>query len=750
MMFGSQPEPPPAAKNQTMMFGTPGSNAAPPPAAPQVAVSARSTMMFGTPPPAPAAAKNQTMMFGTPASNAAPPPPAAPAPASKATMVFGAPPAAPSKNTTMMFGTPASNAANAAPPPAAPNPKATMVFGASPVAPPPPSAKHTMVFGTAASNAAATNPPQAPAPTSKQTMVFGAPAPAPVAKNQTMMFGTPASNAVSEPSEETIMDLPGQSSRTAMFGQLPSAAEQDAQAAAPARNTTMMFGRPAAIPKVTAGVVELAGMSANEGAPNESTVRVDVAEVIEGHGEDPAPEVPRHDRTQRFAMSETGGLTPPEGQSAVQDRHNRTQLFAMSTSQDRTLPVAEPVAEDDGASSVFVGDTTLPPGAMPSFGAAARGRSTDLNSTLPVDASMMDPPGVSLLHDPANMTPPEAQPAAESPVATTLPNLPVLRERPMAPLALELPPEPMGSPQDLRAPAQQSQQAANEDEAALRAARGGGAGRAIVVILIIVAVVLAGVLLYRLFGRDLLGNAVPVEAIQTTEQALATLRLDDQASQEKALAQLNAVLVAHPGLPETQAALVIALAVRFDDVQGELTRASGVVRSLKSNEGAVGNIEKLEAKIAASEKTAAELKTQLEAGVVELQRLTAKVEAGTPAHLAMLRADGLARGVLGDAEALTRPVAFKQRTATPDDWVDLIEPEYALNGGSSVDEAIAQLVALKARGSNNTFLRPYVLLARLQLKKGESQAAREELEQVTTMNSRHVIAREMLASIAKP
>ena len=110
---------------------------------------------------------------------------------------------------------------------------------------------------------------------------------------------------------------------------------------------------------------------------------------------------------------------------------------------------------------------------------------------------------------------------------------------------------------------------------------------------------------------------------------------------------------------------------------------------------------------------------------------------------------GLARGVLGDAEALTRPVAYKQRTETRDDWVDLIEPEYALNGGSSVDEAIAQLIALKARGSNKTFLRPYVLLARLQLKKGEAQAARDELEQVTTMNSRHEIAREMLATIAE-
>jgi hypothetical protein len=125
-------------------------------------------------------------------------------------------------------------------------------------------------------------------------------------------------------------------------------------------------------------------------------------------------------------------------------------------------------------------------------------------------------------------------------------------------------------------------------------------------------------------------------------------------------------------------------------------------------------------------------------------------EAGSATHLALLRADGLARGVLGDGEALTRAVAYKQRTEQRDDWVDLIEPEFALNGGTALDEAIDQLIVLKGRSSNSTFLRPYVLLARLQLKKGESQRAREELEQVATMNAQHEIAREILASIGKP
>ncbi len=697
-------------------------------------------------------------MFGTPASSAAPvQQPAAPPPSAKATMVFGAapPPPAPAKNQTMMFGTPASQAAASVNvPPLTSSSKQTMVFGAaSAPAAAPPSPKQTMVFGTAASNAAAAQP-QAPVASSKQTMVFGAPVAAPApSKNQTMMFGTPASNTVPEPLEETLIDAPGQSSRTALFGTVSPPPPEPA----PAKNQTMMFGRPAAIPKISAGVVELAGMSANEGAPNESTVRVDAAQVLEEHGDaDPIPEIPRHDRTQRFAMTETaGGPTPPEGQSSVQDRHNRTQLFAMTSSQDRTLPIAEPLSEE---SSVFVGDTTLPPGAMPPLAAsmadrASRGGATDLSNTLPPDEGSpleIDPPGVSLLHDPANNRSPEAHRAEQDgPIATTLPNLPALTNRPMAPLAVELPPEPMGSLEQLQVQHSQQQLAAEDAAAALQAVRGGWAGRAIVVILIIVAIALAGVLVYRLFGRQLLGTAIPVEAIQATEQALATLRLDDRASQEKAIAQLNAVLAAHPTLAETQGALVIASALRFDDVQGEVTRGTAALRSLKSNEGPEATIKALEAKIAASGASAQQLKVQLEDAVAKLRALTPGVATGTSTHLAIIRAEGLARSVLGDSEALTRAVAFKQGSKTPDDWVELIEPEYALNGGSSPDEAIEQLVALKARGSNSTFLRPYVLLARLQLKKGESQRARDELEQVATMNKNHEIARELLASIAK-
>jgi hypothetical protein len=352
--------------------------------------------------------------------------------------------------------------------------------------------------------------PQAPPPSSKQTMVFGAvpgqpqqPA-RPASPPARPTFGTAASNAGADsPADETILEQPGQSNRTMLFG-TPTADAPNASAP-PAKNQTMMFGRSPNIPKVTAGSVELAGMSADEGAPNESTVRVDnPSEEQEPEAEPSAPA--RQDRTQRFAMTDlgNGGLatTPPEGRDPVQDRHNRTQLFAMSTSQDTTAPVGESL------------DATLVPGSIRTTDMASRAPTMDLSSTLPPDQPLpsldAEPAGISLLHDPANLTPMEAEaaPPDEGLIATTLPNLGPVQGTRLPPLKLELPAEPGGSPQDFARPPVVNQATATaEDAAAMRAARGGGAGRIVVIILAIVALALAAVLVYRLFGDQIM-NAI--------------------------------------------------------------------------------------------------------------------------------------------------------------------------------------------------------------------------------------------------
>lgn len=726
MMFGSPAVPANAPKNSTMMFGTPASNASEAPEPPTPV--GRTTMMFGgaSPvPPAPVAAAptpRSTMVFGTAASNTVTPPMAPQAAAAaKTTMMFGtpaAPPPAASKNTTMMFGTPASIAASEAAESAsqapAGNVNKTLVFGGTPPAAPPANTPKntTMMFGTVASNAAQS--PAAPAPVGRSTQLFGAHEP-------------------EAPAEETILESsPGQSNRTMLFGS-PTDGAPDAPAS---KNTTMMFGR-SPIPKVTAGTVELAGYAA-EDDKNESTVRVDAASVVEENGssDEPSPP-PRAERTQRFAMSDVGGSglsTPPAGGNAVQDRHNRTQLFAMNPNEKSTPEGGLPAADLE-----ISGDMTLPPG-------------NDIHRTLPPDDSF-DPPGVSLLSDANGLTPPEARaaPPMLQPVGHTMPNLEPLNDGPrLAPLRLELPPEPGGSPENfIRSPSDLDAQA-REDAEAMRAVRGGGSGRVVIILLVVIALALAGVLIWRLFGKDLLSHRASPAALQSTEQALATLRFDDGQAQAKAVSQLSAVRSANPDMLEAQAALVIAHSFQFDDAQSSLSRAEERLNGLKkTEEPSQSAIDALQATLIAQTERAQQLKTQLVTEHTRLLVLGGNVERGSSAELAFIRADGLALGVLGDVEAITRAEKFRQHSNVGDDWAELIEPEFALNGGSSFDDAVERVKHVQERAGNSTFIRPYVLMARLELKRGRTDEAAEQLDRAVTLNGKHEQARELLASLKR-
>jgi hypothetical protein len=342
-------------------------------------------------------------------------------------------------------------------------------------------------------------------------MMFGGATVLPPTAPARPTFGTAASNeSVDEgdtPGEETILEKPGQSTRTLVFG------TGAPEAPAPAKNSTMLFGKSPVIPKISARTVELAGMSVDEEAPNESTVRVDAQEVVqEQQSEEQAPR--QQDRTQRYAMTDLGGApTPPEARDPVQNRHNRTQLFAMSSAQESTAPAA-------GSYEGPVGDATLPGRSGQSQQELQAAPTFDPQATLPPDQPLMlmvepQPAGVSLLHDPSNLGPVEAMAAPEDgPLSTTMPNLGAV-----IPPHSQLPPlnvmtsEPGGSPSDVNLAPVQPHQASltQEDAAALRAARGGGAGRAVVVVLALVALALLAVLIYRLFGGQIMGAIKPPE-----------------------------------------------------------------------------------------------------------------------------------------------------------------------------------------------------------------------------------------------
>ncbi len=518
-----------------------------------------------------------------------------------------------------------------------------------------------------------------------------------------MVFGTQASNA----SASSVPQAAGPSPKATMvFGGVPAAA---------AKNQTMMFGTPAA------NAVEGPPVTAPAPAVGRSTM---VFGTMASNASAPAAEAPGSvgKQTMMFGTAASNTVIPPADETIL----DRTKSPSRTVAFGNTPGGAVPDAAASKNQTIMFGRSVVAPDDD------SKRKTEVVSSPIPGDATL---PHRAM-----------AREASKSAAVVDLPPLgPALLAAPGA--AVELPPEPAAKPASKEI---LTSQASLEDAAALRAARSNGAGRIIVIILAIVAVALAGMLIYRLLGRDFFGSAGPTEALRSTHEALAALRLDDQTSQNKALVQLKTVLFEHPGLPETQGALVIASAIRFDDVQGEVTRASATLRELRARNGTSGRIPELERFIREREKTAEVLKAELNGVVSELNASIAHVEAGSDAHLALLRAEGLARGILGDSEALTRAEAFRQQTKVTDDWVELIEPEYALNGGSSVDQAIIQLGEVKKRAANSTFLRPYVLLARLKLKKGEWQGAREELEQVVTMNDRHEIARALLADLSNP
>ncbi|MEW5739036.1 MAG: zinc-ribbon domain-containing protein [Myxococcota bacterium] len=718
----------PPAGSQTLAFGAVGASAPP----------AKQTAMFGAPAaaPPPAPAGKQTMVFGAPGAASPAPPPG------KQTMVFGAPgaaaPAPPPGKQTMVFGAPGA-------PPAAPAPsKQTMVFGA-PVtsAPAPPAGKQTMVFGAPA---AASPPAAAPA---KQTMVFGAPAAAPAASSpqpstkQTMVFGAAAA-PVAAPA-------PPVGKQTMVFGAVPpSAAPEPATAAPqqPARNQTMMFGRvPGGQPKVTPNTPGQHGSERSE-----STVRVDLEAMMRGQGaEDFEAAQARHDRTQRYAMTDASTTTPSEGAESVEARHNRTQLFAMSSQQETTKPDANaPPGPQSGRLETtlppsFAEMPTLEPDAQPPAVVPPGGHPTLVFGAHGPRAQVttdpgLDPPGVRVLLEPGMVTPPEASAASPEPIATTLPNLaPIERGHELPPLRVDLPPEPT-FPASPALP--QPIASAGDDEAMADLRAGSNRRTAIaVVIFLVIALGLGLAVLWHLFGRSLLGGgAATGEALAKTEQAVAALRMDDADTRARSIADLNSVLATRPELLEARAGLVLALAFAYDDANAH----HALLEARARHQGKRLAKELAEAK---KRKTMAtgELKPELD----KLQAAYAALPPNAPDALPVLRALAVAYGVLGDSKAIELSVQHKQQRTGDDDWADLAMPEYQVAAGASIPEAIEQLNEVRNRKTNSTFFRVLVLTARLHLKAGDAAAAEDDLKTVTTLNSRHQLAAELLDHVVE-
>jgi tetratricopeptide (TPR) repeat protein len=248
------------------------------------------------------------------------------------------------------------------------------------------------------------------------------------------------------------------------------------------------------------------------------------------------------------------------------------------------------------------------------------------------------------------------------------------------------------------------------------------------------------------------------EARAARDEALALLRRDDAASKEEALSRLRALSAANPQNVELLAEVGVALAMHLDDIQVRVVTLRARVERLKSelsrlrtaqtpaNWQSLANT--MSEELAAQERILTPLEergTVLSKDAVQvLKQLVAAPEKEAREHaLARLRARALMTGVMGGGDASTMAVQLAQ--AELRDWSSLTMAEYVLNTATPSEKNVEQAFEAlgRMREADNTFLRVYVLEARIALLRKDPATARTLLDTVITLNPKHELAQQL-------
>jgi hypothetical protein len=256
-------------------------------------------------------------------------------------------------------------------------------------------------------------------------------------------------------------------------------------------------------------------------------------------------------------------------------------------------------------------------------------------------------------------------------------------------------------------------------------------------------------------------NAVSPALLAEEQAALRQDRLDDAASRDEVIARLEQLAARAPHFLAPRADRVLLLALRLDDLRAPLA-AIAAERALldeqiadltrkKSTSDWEVRVNALEARKIALEQEGARIDKDANVRQKVLDRALAALPKPTgeasPDNLAVVRARGVAAGVAGAGAALE----LADRYATlngPGGWATLILAEYALNAHAppeTVDQVRLELRALKAKDSS--YLRPYVLLGRLELGEHRVPEATAELETVIALNPAHALAHRLLDAL---
>ncbi|ATB38875.1 hypothetical protein CYFUS_004310 [Cystobacter fuscus] len=314
---------------------------------------------------------------------------------------------------------------------------------------------------------------------------------------------------------------------------------------------------------------------------------------------------------------------------------------------------------------------------------------------------------------------------------------------------LELPPELMDAPTP----------SARDQGRGKRPAKG-GTGRGLLIAAGVLVLALTAFFISRawLSKPDVLPHTVQA----ARDEAVAKFRRDDTASKEEALAELKSLSDRYPQSVELLAEMGIALAMHLDDTQVRLTtlqakekQLSELIDRLVSTQTPIdwqsrANTRKEELTTLQRQRSSLEGRSKVLAQeAVQVLKNLELESAKEPREVALarLRARALMSATLGVGN--TPALAVKLAQAEQFEWSSLVMAEYVLHHASAspaeTREAAAGMESLRAR--NSTYLRAYVLGARIALLRHEPAAARALLNTVITLNPKHELAQQLHAYI---
>ncbi|HVE82504.1 MAG TPA: hypothetical protein VND93_06640, partial [Myxococcales bacterium] len=272
---------------------------------------------------------------------------------------------------------------------------------------------------------------------------------------------------------------------------------------------------------------------------------------------------------------------------------------------------------------------------------------------------------------------------------------------------------------------------------------------------VVLLVIIGGIAGRALANRR---KVAPPELIARREEVHLLLRRDDGASRERAVAALDGMVSSYPEFTLAQADLVVALALQLDDARIQVRRLTAEADDLnrkvaRLNEEKVpsdwqNRVNAMTERLGEIQKATNPLMEQvggIDARLNDRFRALQAIQATVPDdQVALMRAQAVYFGVKGSDQAIPLAERYKNLGGT-EGWGSVAVAELALNARVTPDAIASARAAMDELSTkDSTFLRSYVLSARLAMAQKHADSAISGLEAVLALNPSHEVARQLL------